>query len=105
MMLAWAMFMCSTASSKNANVDVERVSVNTLTDIVVGTTDGSTNKWLGIPYAEAPVGDLRWELPRPRAARPSSEALDASSFGPACYQDQVQKLGEWNHTVEVNVLM
>ena len=25
-------------------------------------------EWLGIPYAEAPTGDLRWRAPRPKAA-------------------------------------
>ena len=46
MLLAWAMF---SIVDTNANVDVERVSVTTLTDTVVGTTDGFTKQWLGIP--------------------------------------------------------
>jgi para-nitrobenzyl esterase len=40
--------------------------------------------YLGIPYAEAPVGDLRWRAPRPRARW--SGVLDATAFGRHCPQ-------------------
>lgn len=36
--------------------------------------------WLGIPYAEAPLGSLRWRAPRP--ARPWSGTRTALQFGP-----------------------
>lgn len=35
--------------------------------------------FLGIPFAEAPVGDLRFAAPRPR--RPWTEVLDATAYG------------------------
>lgn len=38
----------------------------------------------GIPYAEAPVGDLRWKPPV--AAKGWKGARDATKFGPACMQ-------------------
>ena len=31
---------------------------------VVGFSDAGVNGWLGIPYAKAPVGELRWRAPR-----------------------------------------
>ena len=31
---------------------------------VLGFSDAGVNVWLGIPYAKAPVGDLRWRAPR-----------------------------------------
>ena len=31
---------------------------------LLGFSDAGVNVWLGIPYAKAPVGDLRWRAPR-----------------------------------------
>lgn len=39
-------------------------------------------EYLGIPYAEPPVGDLRFTPPKP--ARPWSGIRDAMSYGKAC---------------------
>ncbi|GJE92625.1 carotenoid ester lipase precursor [Phanerochaete sordida] len=49
-----------------------------------GSVDGLANRFLGIPFAEPPVGDLRLRLPVPNAAY--TGAHDASAFGPACPQ-------------------
>src|SRR5690348_8372692 len=59
---------------------------------VVGTEDGvfrgvttpTMNEFLGIRYAQAPVGDLRWRPPQP-AAR-GAGIQDASQFGNHCPQ-------------------
>jgi para-nitrobenzyl esterase len=53
-------------------------------------------EFLGIPYAEPPVGDLRWREPQP--AKGWSEVRDATKFGAPCAQ---RDLGGWNrHDVE-----
>lgn len=46
-------------------------------------TDGS-HTWLGLPYAQAPVGELRWRAPRPATAW--SGTLSALRPPPPCSQ-------------------
>ncbi|KAF5379781.1 hypothetical protein D9615_005704 [Tricholomella constricta] len=57
----------------------------------VSTTSG-IEKWLGIPYAEAPIGALRFKAPVP-VTRASSAIVDASAFGNACPQPASPDLG------------
>lgn len=51
---------------------------------IAGADAGEINVFKGIPYAEAPVGDLRWKPPVPAAA--FETVFSASDFGPACIQ-------------------
>ena len=38
----------------------------TNTGMVIGASEqNGCHKWLGIPYAKAPTGDLRWKAPKP----------------------------------------
>ena len=48
----------------------------------------------GIPYAEAPVGNLRWKSPVPIELK---SQIDARSFKPACMQDTYTT--DWYHDV------
>ena len=52
---------------------------------------GGGAEFLGIPYAQPPLGDLRWREPLP--AKPWSEVRDANAFGAPCAQPL---LGDWN---------
>jgi para-nitrobenzyl esterase len=54
------------------------------TGALLGKQVGSTREFLGIPYAEPPVGDLRFAPPR--AAKPWNGMRDATAFGPDCPQ-------------------
>ncbi|HXB83630.1 MAG TPA: carboxylesterase family protein [Candidatus Acidoferrum sp.] len=51
---------------------------------VRGIETVSTREFKGIPYAAAPVGDLRWALPQAR--KPWHGTLDATRFGSGCPQ-------------------
>ncbi|QDZ06957.1 carboxylesterase family protein [Sphingomonas panacisoli] len=56
---------------------------------VAGTTDGNIRVFKGIPYAQPPIGPLRW---RPTQPLPRwSGTRDASDYGPACIQLQSPK--------------
>ncbi|MDX1482810.1 MAG: carboxylesterase family protein [Woeseiaceae bacterium] len=46
-------------------------------------TDDGVAAFLGLPFAAAPEGDLRWRPPLPVAI---SEPLEATAFAPACMQ-------------------
>lgn len=55
------------------------VLVTTTNGIVRGSHDGDTLRWLGIPYAADPTGDLRFRAPEPHA---NWEGVrDALAFG------------------------
>ena len=52
---------------------------------IIGTRDASgTAEFLGIPFAEPPVGKARWLRPVPH--RFTAPSLDATQFAPACMQ-------------------
>ncbi|MDO9495208.1 MAG: carboxylesterase family protein, partial [Nocardioides sp.] len=57
-----------------------------------GTTHDGILSWGGIPYAAAPVGDLRWAEPAP--PEPWEGERDATRFGDACLQGPESALGE-----------
>ena len=58
----------------------ERPVVRAASGAVRGSWRGGSAAFLGIPFAEAPVGELRFAAPAP--ARPWAGTRDASRFGP-----------------------
>jgi len=50
-----------------------------------GLTINGTDRWLGIPYAQPPVGALRFKAPLP-ISRPAEGVQDAFQFSYACPQ-------------------
>src|SRR5689334_16894647 len=51
---------------------------------VRGAAVAGVDEFLGLPYAAAPTGDLRWRPPQPPAAWRG--VRDATAFGPSCPQ-------------------
>lgn len=47
----------------------------------------------GIPFAKAPVGDLRWKAPQP--SEEWEGIFDATEFGPICMQDEPVPFSMW----------
>jgi para-nitrobenzyl esterase len=63
--------------------------VKTTSGMVQGsaTADGRMRVFKGIPYAAAPVGDLRWQPPRPAPAW--TGVRDGTAFGSRCLQGRI----------------
>lgn len=59
-------------------------TVQVETGVITGTNDSGNDIFLGIPYAQAPVGNLRWKAPQ--APAPWTEPRDTKSFGSDCMQ-------------------
>ncbi|EIW81539.1 alpha beta-hydrolase [Coniophora puteana RWD-64-598 SS2] len=51
---------------------------------VTGIANGTVNQFLGIPFAQPPVGSLRFQLPRPLPSY--NESFPATAYGPVCPQ-------------------
>ncbi|MEQ8860951.1 MAG: carboxylesterase family protein [Pseudomonadales bacterium] len=59
-------------------------AVSTSDGDVQGVIEDGVRVFRGIPYAEAPVGDLRWRAPRPAPAWDG--VREVTDYGPACWQ-------------------
>ena len=62
----------------------EDIAVKTKTGIYVGERNKKTINYLGIPYAEPPVGPRRWKAPRPLP--PSDDVFEAVNYGASAIQ-------------------
>jgi para-nitrobenzyl esterase len=77
------------AAGLSTPVYADSLTVKTAEGKVHGKTinDGKVKAFLGLPYAAAPVGELRWKAPQPPAKW--NGARDATKFGAHCAQNPV----------------
>ncbi|MDG4787813.1 carboxylesterase family protein [Micromonospora sp. WMMD1102] len=77
----------ASASAGHVHVGKDPTLVRTTLGPVVGRDEGRSSRtysWLGIPYAEPPVGDLRWRATKPH--RTWTEVRPARQYGSGCAQ-------------------
>lgn len=74
-----ALFVHAAGATSPASAEV-----NAPAGTIVGTSTSTGRQFLGVPYAQAPVGDLRWTAPRSMPTR--SGRLMAQAFGDDCIQ-------------------
>ena len=75
------------ATVKTAITLAEAAPVKVTEGVLRGTVapeNSSISRFLGVPYAAAPAGNLRWRPPEPVA--PWHGERDATAFGPVCPQ-------------------
>ncbi len=84
-------------SSPVGNATEDPLVVSTVAGMLRGEQDDDLRRWRGVPYAAAPVGDLRWRAPR--AATPWSDVRDALDPGPPCLQPADYEYGAPRLTV------
>jgi len=92
LMFSALLFACNPEQSKNQVLDP---LVQTVNGPVLGIVNTSNDvvSFKGIPYAEPPVGDLRWKEPQP--VIPWDDVLDASEFCASCIQNRNYSREPW----------
>jgi len=83
-LIACLLGACGAGPDRPDGVDGDAATVTILQGGLRGVVDGDTRAFLGIPYAAAPVGELRWRPPMPAVAWQG--VRDASQFGASCMQ-------------------
>ncbi|MEU6394401.1 carboxylesterase family protein [Streptomyces sp. NPDC046939] len=83
MMMAATSTTAASAHSAPATPIVRQTDLGRVSGLDQSRSTG-TYSWLGIPYAEPPVGALRWHAPVTH--RPWDGARDATAYGDGCIQ-------------------
>ena len=96
--LGFMLFILSACESKiDTDIIVQPQIQLDATSTIVGqiSEDGRTESFLGVPFAQPPVGDLRWAPPLPLTKIESP--FNASNFAPACMQ--ADRITQWYKNV------
>jgi para-nitrobenzyl esterase len=75
--------------------------VQTRDGAVRGVAVGAVMSFRAIPYAQPPVGGLRWRSPRP--PEPRAETLDATRWGPLCPQVSGERVTGEEDCLHLNI--
>ena len=65
-------------------------TISTIYGTITGVTGGNVTQFLGVPFAQQPVGQLRWKSPLPPQ---NWGSITATWWGPCCPQTEVNTWG------------
>ncbi len=74
---------CAIDATKKENFEETKL-ISSISDKYVGIELNNSYQWLGIPYAEPPLGSLRWKAPR--ALEIQKKKINALKFSDSCPQ-------------------
>lgn len=77
-------FMLLTIISESKASNDVNICIDTDKGRIAGEHTGNHLRWVGIPYAQAPVGELRWMPPQP--IKGWTGVRETTRFGAACWQ-------------------
>jgi para-nitrobenzyl esterase len=83
-LLALLALLCATSLTVAQSGPADTVTVKTPSGVLRGAQRDGMRSFLGVPYAQPPVGELRWRPPQPLSAWSGSR--DALQFGAECMQ-------------------
>ncbi|EEC17325.1 acetylcholinesterase/butyrylcholinesterase, putative, partial [Ixodes scapularis] len=86
-LVAFCLVQIFLACSQNIAQDIVSTKSGDVRGISLNTTTGQLRAFLGIPYAESPVGDLRFKKPEPK--QPWNYVYNATSLPKMCPQPDV----------------
>ncbi|KAM5544446.1 hypothetical protein V8D89_002106 [Ganoderma adspersum] len=79
----WTLYLAAVAAAAPARSPTVRLDDAT----VIGFTEGTSTSFLGIPFAQPPIGKLRLQLPQPIARH--TGVINATTFGNQCIQQTI----------------
>ena len=93
-------------SASSAQTPAKGSGSNPIVSISTGQLRGSLTAdgvavFKNIPFAQPPVGDLRWKEPSP--AKAWTGVRDATAFGPMCHQNDNKQLPHSEDCLQLNV--
>ena len=93
-------------SASSAQTPAKTPATNPTVSISTGQLRGSLTAdgvavFKNIPFAQPPVGDLRWKEPIP--AKAWTSVRDATAFGPMCHQNDNKQLPHSEDCLQLNV--
>src|SRR5512146_2175413 len=87
--------------SAGAGVAQQPAPIKVEGGLVQGTSENGLTVYRGIPFAAPPVGDLRWQAPRPAAKWRGVQ--QATKFAPGCFQGGNPPSGKSEDCLYLNV--
>ena len=96
MLLKFLILIFLIINKLNAQEDFIRQTTNGL---VRGRSSNQVNVWLGLPFAEPPINDLRFKRPEPKSNW--TGILDTTSVPPNC----IQSTGGSEDCLKLNIIV